>query len=222
MRTTAKATLSHYWPSLLGADHQWKIGGQVERGEHHATAVIPDRRTVRGQQRPPVPSHVSRPVECRRRLLDPVCLCQRRDHAERPPDDQCRAALRSQPRDQSGPAGARCPRPGNRCGRARVGHRLRVEHRVAAAGRRAETQCRWPNGAAGELRPLQPGRAHRRTGALPSRCDARDDPSLRRRHRRLLAARVRGRADGQPRARSPDAGAAHRRVLGRRRSRDGT
>ena len=31
-RTTAKATLSHYRPGLLGADHQWKIGGQVETG----------------------------------------------------------------------------------------------------------------------------------------------------------------------------------------------
>lgn len=41
IRTTAKATLSHYWPSLLGADHQWKVGGQVERGEHSATAVTP-------------------------------------------------------------------------------------------------------------------------------------------------------------------------------------
>jgi hemin uptake protein HemP len=41
IRTTAKATLSHYLPGLLGADHQWKIGGQVERGEHHGPSVIP-------------------------------------------------------------------------------------------------------------------------------------------------------------------------------------
>jgi hypothetical protein len=41
MRTTAKATLSHYRPGLGGVDHQWKIGGQVERGEHHTSAVIP-------------------------------------------------------------------------------------------------------------------------------------------------------------------------------------
>ena len=41
IRTTAKATLSHYRPSLLGADHQWKIGMQVEKGESHGPSIIP-------------------------------------------------------------------------------------------------------------------------------------------------------------------------------------
>ena len=40
-RTTAKATLSHYQRELLGADHQWKVGTQVERGWHHAINIIP-------------------------------------------------------------------------------------------------------------------------------------------------------------------------------------
>ena len=40
-RTTSKATLSHYRPGFWGADHQWKIGGQVERGEHQSRAMIP-------------------------------------------------------------------------------------------------------------------------------------------------------------------------------------
>jgi hypothetical protein len=40
-RTTAKATFTHYPGILLGADHQWKAGVQVERGGHHATNVIP-------------------------------------------------------------------------------------------------------------------------------------------------------------------------------------
>lgn len=40
-RTTTKATLSHFRPAFLGAGHLWKGGVQVERGEHHATAVIP-------------------------------------------------------------------------------------------------------------------------------------------------------------------------------------
>jgi len=39
-RTTAKATLTHY-RRALGAEHQWKIGGQFERGEHHAINFIP-------------------------------------------------------------------------------------------------------------------------------------------------------------------------------------
>ena len=41
IRTTAKATVSHYRAGLAGADHQWKMGGQLERGEHHGTSVIP-------------------------------------------------------------------------------------------------------------------------------------------------------------------------------------
>ena len=41
IRTTAKATLNHYRPSLLGADHQWKIGGQIEKGEAYGPSIIP-------------------------------------------------------------------------------------------------------------------------------------------------------------------------------------
>ena len=41
IRTTAKMTVSHYRTSLLGADHEWKIGGQIERGEHRSPSVVP-------------------------------------------------------------------------------------------------------------------------------------------------------------------------------------
>jgi TonB dependent receptor-like, beta-barrel/Carboxypeptidase regulatory-like domain len=43
IRTTAKGVLNHYRPDMFGAgaDHQWRFGGQVERGEHFAPAVIP-------------------------------------------------------------------------------------------------------------------------------------------------------------------------------------
>jgi hypothetical protein len=40
-RTTVKSTLNHYQPRLLGADHQWRIGGQIEKGEHHLSSIIP-------------------------------------------------------------------------------------------------------------------------------------------------------------------------------------
>ncbi len=39
-RTTAKATLTHY-RRALAAEHQVKVGGQFERGEHHAINFIP-------------------------------------------------------------------------------------------------------------------------------------------------------------------------------------
>ncbi len=48
VRTTAKATLTHYLRALH-AEHEWKIGGQFERGEHHAINFIPTN--VRYEQR---------------------------------------------------------------------------------------------------------------------------------------------------------------------------
>jgi TonB dependent receptor-like, beta-barrel/Carboxypeptidase regulatory-like domain len=41
IRTTVKATLSHYRPGLFAADHQWKVGTQIEKGEHYQPAIIP-------------------------------------------------------------------------------------------------------------------------------------------------------------------------------------
>ena len=41
IRTTAKGTLNHFRAGLLGADHQWRIGGQFEKGEHHLSTIIP-------------------------------------------------------------------------------------------------------------------------------------------------------------------------------------
>src|SRR6185295_6765941 len=41
IRTTAKATVNHYRAGLWGADHQWKTGLQVERGESNGPSLIP-------------------------------------------------------------------------------------------------------------------------------------------------------------------------------------
>ena len=41
IRTTAKATINHYRPALAHADHQWKTGVQIERGEAHGPNLIP-------------------------------------------------------------------------------------------------------------------------------------------------------------------------------------
>ncbi len=41
VRTTTKATITHYRPRLLGADHEWKAGGQAEHGHHDALGAIP-------------------------------------------------------------------------------------------------------------------------------------------------------------------------------------
>jgi outer membrane receptor protein involved in Fe transport len=41
IRTTAKAALTHYRPGLFAADHEWKIGAQLEKGLHENPQVIP-------------------------------------------------------------------------------------------------------------------------------------------------------------------------------------
>jgi hypothetical protein len=41
IRTTVKATMTHFRPGLLGADHELKVGTQFERGEHQLTMIIP-------------------------------------------------------------------------------------------------------------------------------------------------------------------------------------
>ena len=41
VRWTGKATLSLYKPGVLGADHDVKIGGQADRGDHRSLLVVP-------------------------------------------------------------------------------------------------------------------------------------------------------------------------------------
>jgi hypothetical protein len=41
LRTTAKATVSRYQRNVMAADHEWRIGGQLEKGGHDSTTIIP-------------------------------------------------------------------------------------------------------------------------------------------------------------------------------------
>ena len=41
VRATVKATLSHYRAAWFGGDHEWRMGVQVDRGEHRAVAILP-------------------------------------------------------------------------------------------------------------------------------------------------------------------------------------
>ncbi len=51
-RTTAKGTVTHYWPRRFGAGHEWKLGAQVDGGEHRGLMVIPTGTwTVYARQR---------------------------------------------------------------------------------------------------------------------------------------------------------------------------
>src|SRR5262245_47936959 len=41
IRTTVKATFSHYQRRWLGANHEWKAGTQIEQGDHRSFSIIP-------------------------------------------------------------------------------------------------------------------------------------------------------------------------------------
>ena len=113
IRTTAKATLSHFRPGLWAADHQWKIGGQFDRGDHHVSSVIPtgvrfvDNGGQPFQSISRAPSHeggVS--LTASGFVADTMTMGSG--------DDQRRTAVRPQPRHRPGPARARFRRARNR------------------------------------------------------------------------------------------------------------
>ena len=41
IRNTVKATLTHFQRQWFGADHQWKVGTQIEKGGHDVSQIIP-------------------------------------------------------------------------------------------------------------------------------------------------------------------------------------
>ena len=55
-RTSAKTILTTYRPGFWGADHQWKIGGQFERGESNGLDRDSDRQEVHRSSRSRSPS----------------------------------------------------------------------------------------------------------------------------------------------------------------------
>lgn len=61
IRTTAKGTVNHYRRGLFGVDHHWRVGGQIERGEHHLTTIIPTGTRFEDRNEQPVQSISSDP-----------------------------------------------------------------------------------------------------------------------------------------------------------------
>ena len=61
IRTTAKASVTHYRPAFWGADHQWKAGTQIEKGEARGPNVIPTGVRYEDSNGQPVRSISSEP-----------------------------------------------------------------------------------------------------------------------------------------------------------------
>ena len=96
--------------------------GRAPRAHDHS-----DRRQVRRQQRAAVSGHLERSLHHRRRVRHGRGVRERRHHGRGPADDQCRRAVRPQPRHQSGPARARSEGRETGRHRPRPGHAVHVE-----------------------------------------------------------------------------------------------
>ena len=160
-RATVKATLSHYRAAWFGGDHEWQMGGQVDRGEHRAVSILPTGRSfvyrngVATQTTEQAPNNSGgRFVTAAFFVSDAIRLGGRRH-------DQSRAAVRSQPRHQPGRAGVRRAGARHRKDHRRPGHGQFLEHRVAPSRRGHQARHHGPDDAASQCRQIQPGSVDR-------------------------------------------------------------
>ena len=65
-RITAKAVFNRYQSAWLGANHEFRAGIQLERGEHRAPTVIPSGVRYVDNNGAPVPGDLPRAVDRRR------------------------------------------------------------------------------------------------------------------------------------------------------------
>ena len=216
MRTTAKATMTHYRPGLLGADHELKVGGQAEKGHHNALVIIPtgvryidsNGQPFQAVSRDPATpggefitagAFASDAMTIGDRLTINVGI--RFDHSRAISPDLPARDLAGEETD----ATVQRPR-----------HALYLERLVAAPRRDDQAHLGWSNDAEGELRTVPSGSADRRTCPDSSRPDANHDDGLRPGHRRVYTSGIGGRSQNQPPSRSRDRRAVHGRVFGGR------
>ena len=161
IRTTVKATLSHYRPGLFAADHQWKVGTQIEKGEHDQPAVIPGGVRFVDDNGQPFQAISSPPSNSGGQFItaaafasDALTIGERLTINAGVRFDHSRAI--SQDLEAIDAAGTRDGRD-----HPWPGHAVHLERRVATSGRHREAHRRRPDDPARELRPVQPGRVDR-------------------------------------------------------------
>ena len=194
MRTTAKATMTHYRPGLLGADHELKVGGQAEKGHHDALTIIPTGVRYIDSSGQPFQAVSRDPATPGGEFItagafasDAMTIGDRLTINAGIRFDHNRAISPDLPaRDLAGQR--------DRCHRAGPRHTLHLERLVAAPGRDDHAHLRWSNDAEGELRKVPSGCADWRTGADSSRPDTDHDHGLRPSNRRVYTSGVGGRS----------------------------
>ena len=208
IRTTSKATLNHFQSSWLGADHQWRIGGQVEKGEHQLSTVIPTGTRYVDVNGQPFQSISSDPsmvgglfVTAAGFISDAITVGDRLTINAGVRFDHSRAISQDlPPLDEEGRETMTPCRATALCTRGTCGRRGWGDDE--AHGRRAHDAAR-------QLRPLQPGCPHRRAGPLPSWSEAGHDGYVRSGDGRLHALDHHRRSQEEPAARFGDAHATN-------------
>ena len=178
MRTTTKATLSHYQPGLFAADHQWKIGVQAEVGEHTQALVIPtgtrfvDRNgqpfqavsrvpAVNGGQFITSSAFASDSLTVRDRIT--INAGVRFDHSRAVSQDVHARDVAGRETDDIV---------------AGLGTLYTLERMVAAPGHDRQDQCKRSDDAACELRTIQPGCVDGRVRSDSSRNETDHDDAV--------------------------------------------
>ena len=209
----SKSTVSHYRAGWFGADHEWRMGAQVDRGEHRGRMVIPTGERLCLHQRRLDTADAAGSHPFRRRVRD-----RRRVRERYPPAGG--AGSRSMPGCDSttpAPSVRTCPSsmPTGRHRRdhRRPGHDGHLEHRVAAPGCRHQARRRRPDDAAGSYGRFSQGIL---TGEISFFHPGRPSPRSSRNRRATNMMRNPAELQFDPELRA----AVHGSVLDRRRSRD--
>ena len=173
-RTSAKAT-SAITGRMLGADHEWKTGVQIERGNHDAQTLTPSGVRYVDNAGEPFQAIWRPSVPRRRRVCDRRRIRDRQHHDRRPSHRQRRGARRSPPRLQPGLArrsihGARTRCVGRRPGTLYtwniVSPRLGLTARVTEMAGQCSVRAMVDSSQGvltGELAPFHPGVSSIRT-----------------------------------------------------------
>ena len=168
IRTTVKSTINHYRPAWWGADHAWKAGVQIERGEHYSPLVIPTGVHYTDRNGPFSATYAN-PSNTGGVFITTGAFVTDAITVGRSAHDQRRSSLRSQPRHQRGTSRRGSPGQHDSDHLSRRRNTLHVEHPLAATRAHHEADSGRADDAAWQLRTIQSGRPDRRACRFPPR-----------------------------------------------------
>ena len=161
------------------------MGGQVERGEHHVSSVIPTGVRFVDNNGQPFQAISSDPSNVGGLFITAAAFASDAITMGDRLTINAGRAVRPQPRHQSGPARARSRRARNRRDRPRPGHAVHLERVVAAPGRHAKLSADGRTMLRASYGRFSQGVLTGEFAAIPPRRDPDHDGRVRSGDRRL-------------------------------------